>query len=302
MNVKKIAIVYNPKGGSASTRKVEQLAGHFVTQGVEVQFSPTTAEPGSARSLARQAVDAGVDLVVAFGGDGTAEQVAEGVIGTDVAMAIYPGGTGNLFARSFYSDPTPERFASMVINGTPQKVDMIRADYTDVGGKAHSQLFLVGFGLGKLSDAISGASPVFKRIFGRLVYVLRVAIACLWPSSRRFELETPEGRLSATAAAIFALNVVPPAMTAVSRGCSASDGLMDVVMFEARNFWHLVGVAFCLAFQRPEQSRFYKRFRSKQLTISCHKPRLPNIDGDPGFKTKEVRLTVVPGAVQMVLS
>jgi len=302
MNLRKIAIVYNPKGGSASIKKIEALAGYFTVRGIDVYFRPTTPEPGSAKNLTREAIELGVDLVIAFGGDGTAEQVAEGVTGTTVPMAIYPGGTGNLFARSFYSVPTPERIANMVINGTPQKVDMIRADYTDVQGQAHSQLFLVGFGLGKLSDAISGASPVYKRIFGRLVYVLRVAIACLWPSSRRFELSTPESQTSVTAAAIFALNVIPPAMTAVSRGCSASDGLMDVVVFEARNFWHLIGVAFCLAFSRPEQSRFYKRFRTRELTIRCNKPRLPNIDGDPGVKTKEIKLTVVPAAVQMVLS
>src|SRR5262245_4292825 len=147
MNLKKIAIVFNPKGGSASTKKVKELAGHFVTHGIEVQFLPTSAQPGSAKSLTREAVEQGVDLVIAFGGDGTAEQVAEGVTGTNVSMAIYPGGTGNLFARSFYSDPTPERFAAMIMSGTPQRVDMIRADYTDVEGKAHNQLFLVGFGL-----------------------------------------------------------------------------------------------------------------------------------------------------------
>jgi diacylglycerol kinase family enzyme len=302
VHLKRLAIVYNPKGGSASIKRVNELAGCFTTAGVQVDFKPTEARPGSARELTRAAVDAGVDLVVAFGGDGTAEQVAEGVTGTTVPMAIYPGGTGNLFARSFYSHPTPERFARMVMNGTPQPVDMIRADYNDLEGKAHSQLFLVGFGLGKLSDAISGASPVYKRIFGRLVYVLRVALACLWPSSRRFELSSPSNQLSVTAAAVFVLNVVPPAMTAISRGCSASDGLMDVVVFEARHAWQLIGVALCLAFSRPEESRCYRRFRAKELTIRCNKPRLPNIDGDPGVKTREIKLAVVPQAVQMVLS
>src|SRR4030095_16300432 len=77
MSLKKIAIVYNPKGGSASIRKIELLAGYFTARGIQVYFRPTTPEPGSAKNLTTEAVELGVDLVIAFGGDGTAEQVGE---------------------------------------------------------------------------------------------------------------------------------------------------------------------------------------------------------------------------------
>ena len=59
----------------------------------------TTAEdPG--RAMTAEAVEAGVDLVLAAGGDGTIRMVAAGLAGTDVAMAILPAGTGNLLARN----------------------------------------------------------------------------------------------------------------------------------------------------------------------------------------------------------
>jgi len=302
MDLKRIAIVFNPKGGSASKSKVNELAGQFLTRGIKVDFQATTPEPGSATTLARSAAADGVDLVIAFGGDGTACQVAEGLRGSPVPMAIFPGGTGNLFARSFFSPPTTEQFVHMILNGQPQPVDMIRADYKDLSGSAQKRLFMVGFGLGKVSDAISTASPLFKKLFGQLFYVLRVALACLWPNSRRFLLNDHGSQTSEEAAALFALNVTPPVMNTISRGCNASDGLMDVVIFRARNAWGLIAASFWLALGKPERSKYYRRFRTSELTIQCAKPMLPNIDGDPGVKTREIKLTVERGAVRMVLS
>ena len=77
---------------------------------------------------------------------------------------------------------------------------------------------------------------------------------------------------------------------------------MDVVVFRAKNAFQLVGVAACLAFGKPESSSFYRRFRTSQLTVRSNRAMLPNIDGDPGAWTNEIKLTVLPGAVRMVLS
>lgn len=302
MDLKKVSIVFNPNGGSASENKVNELAGFLQTRAIQVAYAPTTAEPGSACKLAASAAAGGADLVIAFGGDGTACQVAEALRGGAVPMAVYPGGTGNLFARSFYSDPTPAQFGQMLLNGQPQPVDVVSATYNDACGNEQNRLFMVGFGLGKVSDAISTASPMLKRIFGRLVYVFKVTLACLWPTSRRFQLSFQANTAAEDAAAVFALNVVPPMMASLSRGCNASDGLIDVVVFRARRAWHLVSIAFWLALGRPERSRHYCRFRTSELTIRSSKMMLPNIDGDPGLPTREITLKVVPGAVRMIVS
>ena len=59
-----------------------------------------TGRPGHAISLARSAAEEGVDIVVAHGGDGTVNEVANGLAGTETAMGILPGGLANVFARS----------------------------------------------------------------------------------------------------------------------------------------------------------------------------------------------------------
>src|SRR5262249_41551725 len=213
MNVKRIVIIRNPKGGSASNSKVIELADLLKARGVEVEMMATRPEVGSATKIASQvAQEDNVDLVIAVGGDGTACGVASGLRGTGKPMAVFPGGTGNLFARNYYSLPTTEHFVGVVMNGEPQEIDMIRADYTTLDGNPHQQLFMVGFGLGEVSDAISTASPLFKRIFGQLFYAVRVFIACLFTNYKRYQVTAGDEKSTEDAAALFALNVTPPGM------------------------------------------------------------------------------------------
>jgi diacylglycerol kinase (ATP) len=303
MQLKNVALIYNPMGGSANGRTLETLVSSLVAAGVHVACSPTTAEPGSARYLASKAADGGVDLVIAFGGDGTVRQVAEGLMGTNVAMAAFPGGTGNLFVQNYMAPPPPAEFARMLLNGTPQAIDVFAFESKDLDNNVEKGVFLVGLGFGPLSDAISDAPPKWKKIFGRLVYVGNVIRRALRPKGVVANITAADGAsFDAPVAAAFALNVVPHTMPFLSRGCTPSDGLIDFVVVKGRYFHQVVGCGACLTAMRPERSRHYQRVRSSELTITTNRPVTLNVDGDPGPTTREFRLTVHPGAVKMILA
>lgn len=302
MRPRKATIVFNPKGGTANVNSVTKLAQILRAAGVEVTVVHTTAEPGSATKLARQAALDGTNVVIPFGGDGTVRAVAEGLIGTEAVLAVYPGGTGNLFARSFYANPTVDQFAQMVLNGASQQVDMVKLVYADAQGQEHTQYQLVALGLGKISDAISEASPVFKRWFGKLTYAVRMFRACLSPNALRFRLTTKDKVVDNDAAVVFVLNVTPPMMSALSRGANASDGLLDVVVINGVNTWQLIKFAAAMSFGKPENSKHYYRFRTDEVTIESSGPVIPNIDGDSGKPTQSLRVTNVKGAIKAILS
>lgn len=304
MTVSNVAIVFNPKGGTANKSTVDAIVRHLEGRGCNVERLSTTPEPGSASVLARHAAQSGAGLVIAFGGDGTVCQVAEGLIGTGTAMAAYPGGTGNLFARSYYSRLKPELFANMLLNGTRQGVDMIRLDYVDVRGDEHHRLFMTALGLGPLSDYTLIGQDV-KRVFGKLAYAVNVGRACFTLNPVKFELELEDQgkkrHKDVKAAVVVIANVLPPNMSFFSRGCTASDGLMDAAYLGARNGLDLMPSALWLPFGCPERSRFYGRVRTSNLKIKTDRPVVPNIDGDASNATTEMTLSVVPAAVKMVL-
>ncbi|HEY9774499.1 MAG TPA: diacylglycerol kinase family protein [Planktothrix sp.] len=295
MNLKRAVLIYNPVAGSTKKGIVDQIKSCF--SDIDLQAWPTTAEPGSATKLAGEAVVQGYDLVIVCGGDETVRSVAVALRGTSTPMAAYPGGTGNLFARSYNPVPSPERFAKMVRSGEPQPIDMIELEYNTTEGKTVNGLFMVALGLGGVSDAISGASSRWKRLFGQLTYVVRVTLACLLPNKRRFLVSD-----SRNVTDVFVLNAAPPSMAKLSRGCSASDGYIDVVTLRCTNVISYLTAVAWLSIGRPESSKYYNRVRVKELTVKTASPVRPNVDGDPWAATNELRMRIVPSAVNIILS
>ena len=117
----------------------------------------TTAEdPG--RGQAEAAVSAGVDLVLACGGDGTVTACAEGIAGTGVPLAIIPMGTGNLLARNLGLPTGLDEALAVALGGVQQPID---------AGRVNGTLFVVMAGLGLDARMLSGASdPLKKQLAG----------------------------------------------------------------------------------------------------------------------------------------
>lgn len=332
----RVAIIFNPTGGSAKSGKIDTLVRALAAHSIEAVRLTTTAEPGSARMLAQKAAEDGqVDLVIACGGDGTVCQVAEGILaaheGTEsvravndgsqpgatanlvrnekLPMAVFPAGTGNLFARAFYAVPDPHKFVQMLVRGQAQPVDMVQLICADENGQEHRQLYIVATGFGKLSDAISFASPGMKRWLGKFAYAVRMVAASFNPEPVTYTIRTGAGDDAAAladttvqASALFALNTIPPSMVALSRGCNASDGLIDVVLLKSSSFLSLGRMSMALASGRPDLKDDYLRIRCRSVTIETDRAVTPNIDGDPGVKTCHIELTAIKGAASIIVS
>jgi diacylglycerol kinase family enzyme len=94
---KRMLIIVNPHATTVSAR-LKRLVVYALKGCYEVE-AVTTEEPDHATELCRQAAQTGVDIVVSLGGDGTANEVANGLAGTDVPMMCLPGGSANVYCR-----------------------------------------------------------------------------------------------------------------------------------------------------------------------------------------------------------
>ena len=134
-------------------------------------FLETTEEdPG--RGMTRLAVDTGVGLVIAVGGDGTVRSVAQGLLGTTIPMGVVPLGTGNLLARNL-DIPLNDLDAALgvAMGGRSRSIDVGRVEYTDGEGTEHSTGFLVMLGAGMDADMIAGTDDSLKARVGWIAYV-----------------------------------------------------------------------------------------------------------------------------------
>ena len=90
-----------------------------------------TRGPHDAAVLAGQAARDGTDVVAVFGGDGTTMRAAASLVGTDVALALIPGGTGNLLAGNLRIPSDPLRAARVIVSGRRRGIDLGRVNLPD---------------------------------------------------------------------------------------------------------------------------------------------------------------------------
>jgi diacylglycerol kinase family enzyme len=140
--VKRVLLVSNAYAGS-----VTNWSKQVISKALEADFKlevADTAGRNHATELATSAVAEGFDAVVAFGGDGTINEVAQGLVGTNVALGILPGGSTNVMARSFGLPLSPVDATAVVAarlrSGTERRVGVGR-----IGGRYF--LFSAGMGL-----------------------------------------------------------------------------------------------------------------------------------------------------------
>jgi YegS/Rv2252/BmrU family lipid kinase len=136
---KKIHLIINPVSGQGVV-PVEEIRSKFNVLGDRLTVHETKADV-SARTIAEEAVSQGADLVVAFGGDGTMLQVAEGLINTGVPLGVIPGGTANVFASELEIPNDKMEAISFLLN---KEANIRKIDVGCVGEKH----FLLRLGIG----------------------------------------------------------------------------------------------------------------------------------------------------------
>jgi len=162
-----ISLIYNPMAGSLLRRPalVQKAAGWLKSMG-EVRLTPTTG-PETAGALAKEAVERGVSLVVAFGGDGTINEVANGMIGSKVPLGVLPGGTANVLCVEMGLGTNPEKAARILANESePQRIAVGEMKQND-GSLRH---FLIMAGIGLDAIVVEEVKPEIKKKLGKVAY------------------------------------------------------------------------------------------------------------------------------------
>ena len=165
----RIMLIHNPAAGRGRGRLQTTLARLRDLGSVpEVR---ATARPGEAETLARAAVERGYDLVVAAGGDGTVNEVVNGLIGSGLPLALLPLGTANVLAIEIGLDLEPGALAETILHGRPVDVCLGRIR----GADGVARLFTTMAGAGVDAHAVAGVNLVGKKVLGSGAYYAEMA-------------------------------------------------------------------------------------------------------------------------------
>ncbi|MCC6538416.1 MAG: diacylglycerol kinase family lipid kinase [Bryobacterales bacterium] len=161
-------LIFNPNAGKLirNPRLAERVRETLAAHGVAARLTPT-ARPEHATELARAAVEAGgVDLIVAMGGDGTVNEVLNGMVHSAIPLAVIPGGTANVLCCETGIPRHPEKAAALLPEWKPERVAVGRLEAHGLAPR----YFLSMAGAGFDAKIVNEVQPGVKRKLGKIAY------------------------------------------------------------------------------------------------------------------------------------
>lgn len=287
----KILFILNPKSGKTPADP-ERLAACIQTNfpGAEMRL---TQAPGHAVQLAQEAARAGFDAAVAIGGDGTINETARGLAGTDTALGVIPRGSGNGFAREI---GMPLLFEEAVMR--LQRAKAVTCD----AGRANGELFLNLAGVGIEADIawkFMEQGKTGKR--GMWPYFKIGAKAAL--SYRPPVLEvTADGKQEkiAPVTLVFANGRQYGSNFKIAPQASLTDGLLDMVAVQNLPKWKLALAAPAFFTDKWRPFGVVKTGRVKHAVVRLPGPITYHVDGEPRRAQDELEIAVEPKALKVL--
>ncbi|MBI3982351.1 MAG: diacylglycerol kinase family lipid kinase [Gemmatimonadetes bacterium] len=287
-------LITNPAAARTEPGAIRAVCAVLRKRGLDVDVAGTTSH-GDAAGLARQGADDGVDLVVVYGGDGTAMQVVRGIVGRDIPIGLIPGGTGNILAGNLRIPMSPRRAAEVVARGAPRRIDLGRVDRAD-----GPHYFAVNCGAGFDADLMHATSAAAKRRWGFAAYVTEALRGLGDITSVPHRITVDDQVLEANAATVMIANcaeLIPPYVR-LKRDIAFDDGQLDVIILEASGVVSSVAV-FARLVLGVEGGETIRYARGRRITVDAAVPRAVQLDGEP-TGTTPFTAEVLPGAMRVV--
>lgn len=273
-------ILVNPEaGGGRARRAAPRVEAYLRSQSFPAEFV-STRSASDLEEHARRAIAAGRTLLVALGGDGTVQALANAAAGKDVLLGIIPAGGGNDVAAALGIPTEPVAAANALLRGAPRPFDLLRARTAD----GRERLYCGGGGLGLDAEAARYASGAFRRWPRGLRYVA----AALW-SLRTFRpvdvdaLIGQDGAQRIRARMLLATVINTPTYGAGLRFAShanTDDGMLDVVLVEELRLLQILELLPRLAGNGDLRAPQIRRFRARRVRLETWRPCLFHGDGE----------------------
>jgi diacylglycerol kinase (ATP) len=288
-----LAIIINPISGTGGRPEVARARVEIAASIVDARQLDAeilvTERAGHARDLARAAVERGATLVAAWGGDGTANEVASVLAFTTTTFAIIPSGSGNGLARELRIPPSPQEAFAVALGGTDRMMD---------AGELDGRLFfnVAGIGLDARVAHRFAAGGLLRRGFWRYLEITTQELFAYAPDEHSVAVDGDVQRTRALVVAICNSRqygngaiIAPHALV--------DDGLLDVVVVEQRSLLATaVQMPRVFAGQIDRVPGVTIR-RGRSIEVTSSRPVIYHVDGEPFVGAASVTARVRPRAL-----
>lgn len=291
-----VVVILNPTAGRYFARRHQETLQQILEQvcsraGCSWRVEWTNA-PGHAIQLARRAAETGAQIVVAAGGDGTCNEVANGLLGTSARMGVIPLGTGNDFARHVGIPGDLRQAVETLVRGRAKRIDL---------GMVNGRYFVNIAGCGLDAAVAQRVNQGFRYLRGTAAYVaaLLQTLYTFRPTQMRVTVDGQRWEERAFLCTVANTDSYGGGMR-IAPDASVEDGLLDVCVAGAVSKLELLWV-FPRVYRGAHVThpRFYL-WKGRYVQVETDPPVPVLVDGDVLGSTPAV-FTVHAQALEVVI-
>lgn len=317
-------LIYNPSSGIAVIRReLSDAVALLESRGWSIRSSET-ASPLEARELARRAVERGAGVVIAAGGDGTVNEVANGLVHTGAALGILPVGTTNSFALQMGipalnpvipGTQTARRLAGLgdrVARSLPisyhRKVLLDAARVLTEGqtviidvGEVRGRHFLISAGIGLEAAIVERLSRGDRRGLGSWSYLLTALESAYRYASTEVRLTLDGEILHVNTPLIVVSNIqLYGGMMAINTSARVNDGKLDVTILKGGGALTFLQHGTKIMSRRHLHDPKVEYYQCREAVVEASRPLPVHVDGEP-FAETPVTIRTVPSALRLIV-
>lgn len=286
--VRRVLVIHNPTAGGRRMRRFVEVLAHLEDLGCKVCVR-ATEKRGDAEAFARAAVAEAWDVVAVAGGDGTINEVANGLYGGAVPMAVIPLGTANVLAAELGLPGDAAGIARTIATAKPRPVCV---------GVANRRLFVMMAGIGFDAHVVAAVDGRLKRALGNGAYAL-TTLAGLWRFSMTTYRVTVDGTAYAAASAVIANGHFYGGRMSCAPAARLQEPLFHACLFLKPGPWRALRCALWLLLGRLHRLPDVAVVQGRQVTVVGPDGDPVQGDGDI-ISAMPLTIDVAPGTLAVI--
>lgn len=287
----KTILIINP---SCRPRKIKKCLSTIVGILRDNNFSVDiyyTQGYGDATVAAREFVTAGYDMVIVLGGDGTVNEVINGIADYQVTLGIIPLGTSNVLARELKIPLDPLESTELIVKGKRKRCDL---------GKVGNRYFSLMVGCGFDAYTVSKTNMKVKKIFGRYAYILAGLYHILRYKPQEIQLNLDDGKVYESGTFVVISNAhFYGGEYELTPNAKIDDGYLDACVLQAMRIFRYFYFLFGLLRKKHLLHKDVRCYRFRRAELRSQYPIPLQADGDI-IGDLPAEIEVIPKAIDII--
>jgi len=293
-----VTVIVNPTSGQVDPeqRKTE-IAQALAAHGYTCQYIATTPKQG-ARHYAEEANKHGADLLAVSGGDGTTVEALAGLIGSDIPVAVFPAGTGNLLAINLGIPQDINEAAQIALFGERRWIDLARISFNN-----QHRYFAIIAGVGYDARMIGDADRETKNKLGFFAYVWAALKNLRQPAVRAtIQLDGQPTLLRRRATSVMVVNMaqLQGGLTLIP-DADPDDGMLEVAILKAEHIGEWLRLVVDAVRRRTQDRSVLEVHKVRKVTITLSRAQPLQFDGEVASNVRTVSVEIIQRAVQVMV-